>query len=258
VRRARFEIGAYSNRSSHNHDVCFCGESYFQGADGIARVVTSAERALTIWKLQTTPKVDLIRDGNKSASVEQVAPDGFFTSVSSDGIKPGSAVVWAVSGRHDNENSDVNLYAFDPDSGETLYSGQVGDWHIKGGKANLVPTIANGRVFVASDRQLNIFGLGGGVLPKSVIANVAVSTLNAGGTHFFGTVVSDDGVSLRIKTRSNRVVAVDTSDAAAIVDADPGRAVSVRGTMDASGIVHATNILRAQLWPETWEPDQIQ
>ncbi len=35
----------------------------------------------------------------------------------------------------------------------------AGDWPNTGGNANIVPVVANGRVFVANYRALSIFGL---------------------------------------------------------------------------------------------------
>jgi hypothetical protein len=43
-----------------------------------------------------------------------------------------------------------------------LWSGPAGSWPNLGGNANLVATVAKGRVYVASFGQLQIFGLTGG------------------------------------------------------------------------------------------------
>ena len=42
-----------------------------------------------------------------------------------------------------------------------LFKGKAGAWPNLGGNSNLVPVVANGMVFVASDKQLQIFGLMG-------------------------------------------------------------------------------------------------
>jgi hypothetical protein len=59
---------------------------------------------------------------------------------------------------------DVSLYAFNaaPSASSvlsTLFQGTAGSWPYVGGNANIVPVIANGKVYVASYRQLTIFGL---------------------------------------------------------------------------------------------------
>jgi len=40
-----------------------------------------------------------------------------------------------------------------------LFQGNAGAWPNFRGNANLVPVVANGHVYVASNRQLQIFGL---------------------------------------------------------------------------------------------------
>jgi hypothetical protein len=40
-----------------------------------------------------------------------------------------------------------------------LFRGAAGAWPNTGGNANLVPVVANGKVYVASYKELEIFGL---------------------------------------------------------------------------------------------------
>ena len=56
------------------------------------------------------------------------------------------------------------LYAFNPESVSAgtmrqLIRLQAGFWPNTGGNSNLVPVVANGEVFVASNKQLQIFGI---------------------------------------------------------------------------------------------------
>jgi hypothetical protein len=57
----------------------------------------------------------------------------------------------------------INLFAFNPDAGGAkmtqLFTGSAGSWPNTGGDANLVPVVANGHVYVGSNKQLQIFGL---------------------------------------------------------------------------------------------------
>jgi hypothetical protein len=55
------------------------------------------------------------------------------------------------------------LFAFSPDAGGSkmtqLFKGGAGSWPNTGGNSNLVPVVANGQVYVAGNKQLQIFGL---------------------------------------------------------------------------------------------------
>jgi hypothetical protein len=59
----------------------------------------------------------------------------------------------------------INLYAFDPESSTAtmphIFQASAGNWPNTTGNANLVSVVANGEVFVASCKQLQIFGLTG-------------------------------------------------------------------------------------------------
>ena len=91
-----------------------------------------------------------------------VQDPGFFTSISSNGTTPNTAIIWAV-GRAAGSDDHVTLYAFNatPSGGvlPQLFAGKAGSWPNTGGNANIVPTVANGHVYVASNKELQIFGL---------------------------------------------------------------------------------------------------
>jgi hypothetical protein len=71
-------------------------------------------------------------------------------------------IVWALS-RATGANATIFLYAFHPESwGGTmtqLFRGKAGAWPNIRGNANLIPVVFRGEVFVASNQQLQIFGL---------------------------------------------------------------------------------------------------
>ena len=76
-------------------------------------------------------------------------------------------IIWAMSRPTSSANgAPISLYAFNPDSGGTtmtnLFEINAGNWPNTGGNSNLVPVVANGLVFVASNQQLQIFGPTGG------------------------------------------------------------------------------------------------
>jgi len=147
-------IGTYSINP------CWCGESYYVDSDGIGRVVSSGGRVIKVWKVMTTPKVALT-PGTQSVSLGGGQFPGFFTSISSNGTA--SPIIWAVSRPASGTNTTVYLFAFNPDAGGTsmteLYRGAAGSWPNPLNDANIVPVVANGEVFVASVKQLQIFGL---------------------------------------------------------------------------------------------------
>jgi outer membrane protein assembly factor BamB len=137
---------------------CWCGESYFQGPDGIGRVISSGGNTVRVWKVNTSPALDLVQEF-VTADVENNQHPGVFTSVSSNGVSASSAVIWALGRPLDHNPGYLKLYAFDASSGATLFSGTAGTWPYQG-DANLVPVVANGKVYVASNQTLAIFGLG--------------------------------------------------------------------------------------------------
>jgi hypothetical protein len=58
-----------------------------------------------------------------------------------------SAVVWAVGRPTDNDPANISLYAFNPDKQGTLFSAVAGSWPNTGGDSNIVPVVANGKVY---------------------------------------------------------------------------------------------------------------
>ena len=140
---------------------CWCGESYFvDPVDGAARVVSSGGRSVMVWKLHTSPKPGLSL-ATSSASIGGGQAPGFFTSISSNG--KANPIIWAVSRPASMANPAVFLFAFNPDSGgstmKLLFRASAGSWPNPGNDANIVPVVANGRVYIASSRRLQIFGL---------------------------------------------------------------------------------------------------
>jgi hypothetical protein len=127
--------------------------------DGAGRVVSSGGKTVKVWKLQTSSKPSLT-NVTTSGSVGGGQTGGFFTSISSNGTS--SPIIWSLSHAIGSANT-IFLYAFDPDSGgssmKQLFKVAAGSWPFTGGNANLVPVVANGQVFVATYKQLQIFGL---------------------------------------------------------------------------------------------------
>jgi len=140
---------------------CWCGQSFFVApSDGAARVVSSGGRKVVVWRLQTllTAKLQVVAE---SPAIGGVQSPGFFTTISSNGTS--NPIIWALSRAQNASKSPIFLFAFNPESGgsemTTLFKEPAGNWPNLGSNSNLVPVVANGQVFVASYKQLRIFGL---------------------------------------------------------------------------------------------------
>jgi hypothetical protein len=160
------DLGGYS--SSRNNVLgtyhvgsCWCGQSYYvDPSDSIARVVTSGGTEMQVYRVLTAPSPALSLASQSTSLFSTQQDAGFFTTISSNGVS--NPVIWAVSRPLGVSSSAIHLYAFNPESGSTLkpiYSAVAGTWPNLGGNANLVPVVANGQVFVASYKELEIFGL---------------------------------------------------------------------------------------------------
>jgi hypothetical protein len=146
---------------------CWCGPAYFVGSDGTSRVVTGGANGVTTWKLLASGKPTLVQEYTTGPSVVSGLADdgGTIPTISSNGTAPGTAIVWFLqrpATSSDNEpGTPITMWAYDLTNLTTpLYSVQAGTWrHADNSNATLLPTVANGKVYVASEKQLQIFGL---------------------------------------------------------------------------------------------------
>jgi hypothetical protein len=159
-------LGGYSTTKNNVLGIysvgdCWCGQSYYvDPTDGAARVVSSGGKQVRVWKLQTSTTPALTHVTNSTA-ITNGQFGGFFTSISSNGTA--SPIIWAL-GRPASQSADtIYLYAFNPDAGGStmtqLFHGAAGSWPNFFGDSNLVPVVANGKVYVGSNKSLKIFGL---------------------------------------------------------------------------------------------------
>jgi hypothetical protein len=241
-----------------NGGSCWCAQSYFEGADGVGRVVSSGGNVIRVWKVKTgaTPK---LQKEVQSAEIENGQDPGVFTAVSSNNHK--EAVIWAAGKPVDFQPGVFKLYAFDATSGKTLFKGDAGNWPFPENNATIMPMVANGRVFVASYKSLAIFGLGTGpaaVLPRVIAPNMRVK-LGAGEHEIYGTVRAIDGAKLTVQKRDGSTLIVDASSAEAQhAKAQPeiGKALVARGAYSAAGVLEANAVLHAKNNPAMWYPDR--
>ena len=246
---------------------CHCGQSYFVGSDGIARVVSSGDTRAKTWKIDTSKPVALSIEGTSQSifvSSEQsssgLQDSGFFTTISSNGKTANSAVIWAVSRPDNAKDPTVSLYAFNAVAAAgalpKLFSGTAGTWPAVGGNANIVPVVANGRVYVASYKQLAIFGLSPPTIaarakPRAAELQVAAAPAAPplAGSHFAGTIESVNGDVIVVRLRSGDSLTVDLTKALNASDAIVpfvGEAVMATGTLTTAGVLDASTMLRGR------------
>ncbi len=234
---------------------CWCGPSYFMGSDGVRRIVSSGGRRINVWKVPAKATLQLEKS---FPSIQSGQDGGFFTTISSNGTTSGSAIIWAV-GRPTSTTAPANvtLYAFDASAsgGATpIFSSVAGSWPRNNSNANIVPTVANGKVFVASFAALNIFAPGGTLAPVVVPPPPPPSAPLP--SQIYGIVTSVDTLQITLKPQTGAPVLVDTSAAEQAHQSVPlvvGKAVHVFGPFS-NGAWHAERILRAKDSPESWVP----
>jgi hypothetical protein len=266
---------------------CWCAPAYFVGPNGVGRVVTSQGSQLHTWhvNLATTPP-SVSAEGTSAISSGQ--DPGFFTTVSCNGngtfgsCASGTAIIWAVSRPlGGTAGTGVKLYAFSALVNSSLsypvLFGPVhaGSWPNIGGNANIVPTVSNGKVYVASafldaqghtHGQLTIFGLTTKTAPATLSASAQpIASLTS--TFSISGILQDvKGTALTLKNRKGKDRQIDASQAmrneqvaAALIKGD---SFTVEGSsFSPTGALVADSIYRAKgdtgdTWPPDKEPNQ--
>lgn len=248
---------------------CFCGQSYY-----LNKIVSSGGDKIGVWQVYTSPPAGLTKIYS-SANLGGSGEGGFFTSISSNNAA--NAIIWAVSSTHNDAplptpgsppcvspSSTPCLFAFQPIPGSSqlkqLFSAPAGNWSVPrppnavdAANSTIVPVVANGHVYVASYRELDIFGLGSPIIeslavtvppppPEPVPAELHNSRS--------GIITKVDGPRFTIRTEAGAEVQMDAEEALRngfSRELVIGQAVSVYGSTDAQGVVHAEVVKRAHL-----------
>ncbi len=141
---------------------CLCIESYFESPT--PTIVSSGTNKLHLWRVNTSPSINLTRIGWIGPIASGTGDDtSFMTSVSSNGTS--SPIIWAALRPASLTDRTVYLNAYSGVPDKTtkaiaqLYSGAAGTWTPTHTNGNFVPVVANGRVYLAVGAQLGIFGL---------------------------------------------------------------------------------------------------
>jgi hypothetical protein len=176
----------------------------------------------------------------------------------------------------DPSTTAVTLYAFNAAASSDgtlpqLFSAAAGSWPNTDGNANIVPVVANGKVYVASAYkdtsgntrgQLAIFGVVPSddhrVPPHHQVRLSPIAWPDA--PHVTsGTLLAVSGLTLTLQTRTGKSMTIDASkalNAQRIGALTVGAPFTVLGsTIDETGALLATSIRRAKQSAELWPPD---
>jgi hypothetical protein len=137
---------------------CWCGPSYFvDPSDGLGRVVTSGGSTMEVYKVEETVKQTGLKRVSSSPTIAAGQNPGFFTTISSNGTS--NPIIWALSPGSKASQAIVYLYAFNPESVTGGIMQQLFVTPAGKNPGSWFPLVANGEVFVGTDRELEIFGL---------------------------------------------------------------------------------------------------
>lgn len=139
------------------------GPAYFVDSTGAQKILYGGTPSLNAYTLATAP-YGLNQTSSTNVGALETRNGGVTPVVSSNGTQAGTAVVWAVQNPPGNISGAgaIKLYAFDgANLGHTLFSATAGQWTQNGntGGALVTPLVANGRVYLATDGQLSVFGI---------------------------------------------------------------------------------------------------
>lgn len=249
--------------STANVGDCWCGPSYYKDSKGNGRIVTSGDNTVKVWTLNAAGKKPKLVFDNTPGDVEGVFFPGFFTSVSSNGTKNGSAVVWAVGRPTDFDQEVLKLHAFDPAKGTELFSADTGSWVNCICDSNIVPVAANGKVYVATVQSLAIWGVASADAKPAKLPVPKVfdprTPLTAGQREIHGMVRRIAGMMLTVEKRDGQTVQIDATKAAANYKVAPpsvGHALAAIGTFDAGGTMIADTVRHIGDKSRMWPPDR--
>ena len=260
------DLGGYN--PSHNNDLdekqiggCWCGQWYFaRGKKSSSFIVGSGGSTVSLWKVQTSPSAKLVSRGYRRTCLMGRIPG------SSPAYRRTERAAARLSGPSRGRNTFPetlrSALKSEPHSGsstlDTLYQSAAGSWTASNGNANLVPVVANGKVYVASYQQLDIFGIGGTAAKATLPRGAAFHAMRGAPNEVTGTLLAVRGSLIALRTRSGRIVRVDDAGAIAherSADLVAGRVLNVRD-YDNSGVMHAAYIVRAKPSPGSWTLDR--
>ncbi len=138
------------------------GPAYYVDGAGHQKILYGGTPTLNAYTLNTGASDSLSETSHTIVGALETRNSGVTPVVSSNGTQPGSAVVWAIKTADNNSGATaITLYAFDgANLGRTLFATTAGRWTSNGdtGGAMITPLVANGRVYLATDSIVTIYG----------------------------------------------------------------------------------------------------
>jgi len=141
----------------------FGGPAYFVDSNNDQKILYGGTPNLNAYTLETVPYGLKLTSSTNVGTLEN-RNMGVTPVVSSNAQAAGTAVVWAISTPPGGNvgSAPIRLYAFNgANLGQTLFSATAGAWTGNGdtGGALITPLVANGRVYLASDGMVTVFGI---------------------------------------------------------------------------------------------------
>ncbi|HEY7992972.1 MAG TPA: PQQ-binding-like beta-propeller repeat protein [Candidatus Eremiobacteraceae bacterium] len=136
------------------------GPAYFAGPGGQFVVFAGNQDFLKEYALVTAPNPHLVL----AAQSTNIFPGegGSMPVVSSNGMLPGTAIIWATTRPDDISQTPITLRAYDASNpANMLFEAPIGFWQNAKGNPYLTPAVANGKVFVGGAASVTAFGLTG-------------------------------------------------------------------------------------------------
>jgi hypothetical protein len=229
--------------------------AYWQDPSGNANVFTTGG---SLYRVLVGPS-SLTVTSSTGINFPSSDGNGSTPTISSNGSAAGSAIAWIVRRPVNVGTDQLALYAFDASNLQRqLFAASIGYWNESGSNATLVPTVANGKVYVANAKAILAFGLRGGHADTDVSDE---GETRAAPTHVvYGIVKALHGSQLIVQTRTGKLLSVDIAPARRLGRTGvlyPNRPVALRGEYDARRVYHVEAIssaygLRfgAATWPE--------
>ena len=134
------------------------GPAYYSGPGGQYVFFAGNQDVLKAFQLVDAPSPHLVL-ANQSTNIFP-GEGGSTPVVSSNGLTPGTGIVWATTRPDNILTTPITLRAYDAsDVSVMLFEAPAGGWQNDKGNPYLTPTVMNGKVYVGGVNTVTAFGL---------------------------------------------------------------------------------------------------